>query len=70
MQTEALVRICRDKAVFNGHDEILLPALSVGIRASIGSTFSIMADVFVQLKKAFDAGTWSGRGTFRARATG
>lgn len=56
MQTEALVRICRDKAVFNGHDEILLPALSVGIRASIGSTFSIMADVFVQLKKAFDAG--------------
>ena len=56
MQTEALVRTCRDKAVFNGHDEILLPALSVGVRASIGSTFSIMADVFVQLKKAFDAG--------------
>ena len=51
MQTEALVRTCRDKAVFNGHDEILLPALSVGVRASIGSTFSIMADVFVQLKK-------------------
>ena len=45
MQTEALVRTCRDKAVFNGHDEILLPALSVGVRASIGSTFSIMADV-------------------------
>ncbi len=56
MQTEALVRRCEDKTVFNGHDEILLPALSVGVKASIGSTFSIMADVFVDLKKAFDAG--------------
>ena len=56
MQTEALVRRCEDKTVFNGHDEILLPALSVGVKASIGSTFSIMADVFVNLKKAFDAG--------------
>ncbi|MCI8506213.1 MAG: N-acetylneuraminate lyase [Lachnospiraceae bacterium] len=56
MQTEALVRRCKDKAIFNGHDEILLPALSVGVKASIGSTFSIMGDVFVNLKKAFDAG--------------
>lgn len=56
MQTEALVRNCKDKNVFNGHDEILLPALSVGVKASIGSTFSIMGDVFVSLKKAFDAG--------------
>lgn len=57
MQTEALVRQCGpETTVFNGHDEILLPALSVGVKASIGSTFSIMADVFVELKKAFDAG--------------
>lgn len=56
MQTEELVRNCPEKNVFNGHDEILLPALSVGVKASIGSTFSIMGDVFVSLKKAFDAG--------------
>ena len=55
MQTETLVRTCGNKAVFNGHDEILLPALSVGVKASIGSTFSIMADVFIRLMKAFDA---------------
>lgn len=56
MQTEALVRECTDKTIFNGHDEILLPALSVGVKAAIGSTFSIIGDVFVNLKKAFDAG--------------
>lgn len=56
MQTEELVRTCPGKNVFNGHDEIFLPALSVGVKASIGSTFSIMGDVFVALKKAFDGG--------------
>lgn len=56
MQTEAIVRRCPDKTVFNGHDEIFLPALSVGVKASIGSTFSIMGDVFVEIKKCFDAG--------------
>lgn len=57
MQTEALVRQCGgDKAVFNGHDEILLPALSVGVKAAIGSTFSIVGDICVGIKKAFDAG--------------
>lgn len=56
MQTEALVRKSTGCTVFNGHDEILLPTLSVGVKASIGSTFSIMGDVFVELKKAFDEG--------------
>lgn len=56
MQTETLVRNCKNKAVFNGHDEIFLPALSIGVKASIGSTFSIMGDIFVQLKRAFDEG--------------
>ncbi len=56
MQTETLVRKCEDRVIFNGHDEIWLPALSVGVRASIGSTFSIMGDVCVGIKKAFDAG--------------
>ncbi len=56
MQTEALVRQSTGCTVFNGHDEILLPTLSVGVKASIGSTFSIMGDVFVELKKAFDEG--------------
>lgn len=56
MQTETLVRECADKEVFNGHDEIWLPALSVGVRAAIGSTFSIMGDVFIGIKRAFDSG--------------
>lgn len=56
MQTETLVRECKDKAIFNGHDEIWLPALSVGVKAAIGSSFSIMGDVFIGIKKAFDEG--------------
>ena len=68
MQTEALVRSCTGKTVFNGHDEILLPALSVGVRASIGSTFTFMADVYVALKKAFDAGDMTTARLLQGRA--
>lgn len=55
-QTERLVGCCGDKTVFNGHDEILLPSLSVGVRAAIGSTFGIIPDVYMKLMQYFQDG--------------
>lgn len=52
-QTEQLVRYNPGKSIFNGHDEIFLSALSVGVEATIGSTVSIMADQFIAVRKAF-----------------
>jgi len=52
-QTEVLVRKNPDKNIFNGFDEIYLPALSVGVEATIGSTISIMAGQFIKVGKAF-----------------
>ncbi len=55
-QTELLVRKNPGKCIFNGHDEIFLPALSVGVQATIGSTVAIMADQFLEVEQAFKAG--------------
>lgn len=55
-QTETLLRSCGQKTVFNGHDEILLPALSAGAKAAIGSTFGIIPDVYLSLIRHFEAG--------------
>lgn len=55
-QTELLVRRNPGKCIFNGHDEIYLPALSVGAQAAIGSTVAIMADKFLEVEQAFREG--------------
>ena len=55
-QTETLLRSCGQKTVFNGHDEILIPALSAGAKAAIGSTFGIIPDVYLSLIRHFEAG--------------
>ncbi len=55
-QTETLVRSFPGKSVFCGHDEIFLPALSVGVNAAIGSTFSIMADKFIEIRRQYQSG--------------
>ncbi|MCC8180364.1 MAG: N-acetylneuraminate lyase [Planctomycetes bacterium] len=55
-QTETIIRKMPDKSVFNGHDEIFLPALSIGARAMIGSTASIMPEKFRQIIDAFQRG--------------
>jgi N-acetylneuraminate lyase len=39
-----------------GHDEMLLPALAVGARAAVGSTYNIAAPLYLRLIEAFQAG--------------
>ncbi len=55
-QTETLVRNFPEKSIFCGHDEIFLSAISVGVEAAIGSTFSIMADKFMAIYSAYKKG--------------
>ncbi len=39
-----------------GYDELLLPALAVGARGAVGSTFNIAAPLYRRVMQAFDAG--------------
>lgn len=55
-QTEELVLKFPGKSVFIGHDEIFLPSLSIGVRAIIGSTLSIMADKYMEIWNSFHKG--------------
>lgn len=55
-QTETIVRKLPEKSVFNGLDETFLPALSVGVRAMIGSTASIMPKMFKRIMAAHEKG--------------
>jgi len=41
-----------------GLDELLLPALSVGARAAIGSTYTFAAPLYLETIKAFRRGDW------------
>lgn len=42
--------------VLFGYDEMLLPALAVGARGAVGSTFNIAAPLYRRVIQAFDAG--------------
>lgn len=55
-QTEQIRRLHPEKTILNGFDEILLPALSVGVNGSIGSTFNIMGQRYYKLNQLFSAG--------------
>jgi N-acetylneuraminate lyase len=46
-QTEQIVRKYPEKSIFNGHDEIFLSAMAVGVEATIGTTVSIMPELFL-----------------------
>lgn len=52
-QLQQLLKQYPEKSIFIGHDEIYLSALSVGVKAGIGSTFNIMAEKFVRLNQYF-----------------
>lgn len=42
--------------VLYGFDELLLPALAVGARGAVGSTYNISAPLYLRLMSAFEAG--------------
>lgn len=53
-QLQRLIQLYPDKTMFAGHDELFLSALSVGVRAGIGSTFNIMAGKFTEMIRLFE----------------
>lgn len=42
--------------VFNGHDQVLLPALVMGARGGVGSFYNVMPEAFVSLFQAWQRG--------------
>jgi len=42
--------------IFNGHDEILICALSLGIRSAVGSTYNYIAPLYLKIWEAFQNG--------------
>lgn len=53
---EKLITKYPDKAVFVGHDEVLLSGIAAGARAAIGSTFNFMAGKFLRIMELAQAG--------------
>ena len=51
---ERLKKKYPDKAYFNGYDEMFLSGLAAGATGAIGSTFNVMAEKFIKIKKLFD----------------
>jgi N-acetylneuraminate lyase len=51
-----------------GYDELMLPALAVGARGAVGSTFNIAAPLYRRVMKAFDAGRLGEARTEQLRA--
>lgn len=44
--------------ILHGRDETLLCALSLGCRGAVGSTYNVMAPLYIHLMDAFDAGNF------------
>lgn len=42
--------------IYNGHDEVMLNALPIGIDGAIGSTFNVMAPKFIALQETYEKG--------------
>lgn len=45
-----------DVTILNGHDEVLLSALIAGADGAVGSTYNVLARIFVELSAAFHSG--------------
>lgn len=58
-ELEKISRKYPNLSLFNGHDELYVNALPVGIDAAIGSTFNVMPQKYIKLKEYFDAGNLS-----------
>lgn len=44
------------KLYFNGFDEMYLPALTLGVSSTIGTTVNLFAPTFLKLRQAFEQG--------------
>ncbi len=59
-ELEKISRRYPELMLFNGHDEIYCNALPIGITAAIGSTFNVMPQKYMEIKKYFEAGNMEG----------
>ncbi len=59
-QLERMKRANSDFIVLNGHDEVLLAALSHGADGAVGSTYNFMAGLFVRIRERFLANDLAG----------
>lgn len=55
-ELEKIHRKYPDLKLYNGHDEVFVNALPIGLTGAIGSTFNIMPHRYMSIKKAFEAG--------------
>ena len=57
MQLQRCVRVANGALdVLCGFDEMLLPALTVGVNGAVGSTYNFAAPLYLRVWKAFTAG--------------
>lgn len=55
------------QTLINGFDEFYLPALSIGARGAIGTTVALQIDLFLSLRRRFEAGDLAGARTVQVR---
>lgn len=55
-ELEKIHRRFPELKLYNGHDEVMLNALPIGIDGAIGSTFNVMAPKFIALKETYEKG--------------
>jgi N-acetylneuraminate lyase len=48
----------RGKLVFNGYDEALAPGLLMGAQGGIGTTYNLLAEVYLEIFRASKTGHW------------
>jgi N-acetylneuraminate lyase len=57
---ERMVAAYPEKIFFNGFDEQYLPSLAAGARATIGTTVNFQPELFLDVRRRFDAGDLAG----------
>ena len=57
---ERMVAAYPEKIFFNGFDEQYLPSLGAGARATIGTTVNFQPELFLDVRRRFDAGDLAG----------
>lgn len=55
-ELEKIHRKYPDLKLYNGHDEVYVNALPIGLTGAIGSTFNVMPHRYISIKNAYESG--------------
>jgi N-acetylneuraminate lyase len=58
----------RGKLVFNGYDEALAPGLLMGAQGGIGTTYNLLAEVYLEIFRSSRAGDWERARSMQVKA--